>query len=338
MTVGMSPHCPFCREPGRLALADCRDAKHRVAGSWQFYECVSCGSRWIHPRPARDQIPTFYPSSYTFIRQEPSDLLAGRSDFRTQVKRGLLHTHYGYPQPLGARSFIERLAVGVAGWFRTRVRQAGLEVRFAPLKPSGKLLDIGSGSGSYLLTMKNLGWDVEGVEPDNEAAEVSRKCGLNVRHGMLEETTLPSRFYDVVTMYHVFEHLFDLDLAAAKLWEITRPGGLVVSISPNPRSASALYFGRMWSALEPPRHLFLPTVEGYKRLLGARGFKVSCFSLSRLRRWIVPESVCVRRTGNVEGQKRDIWTIGHRSVVTLLALALRDSGEEVVCIARKPIE
>jgi SAM-dependent methyltransferase len=206
------------------------------------------------------------------------------------------------------------------------------------MKSQGRLLDIGSGSGSYLQTMKNLGWEVEGVEPDEQAVEFSRKCGLNVRHGTLEELALPNRYYDVITMSHVFEHLFDLEAARTRLWELLKPGGLVVSISPNPRSACALHFGAMWSHLDPPRHLHLPTVEGYNRLLTARGFVVSCFSSSRLRRWIVPESVRVQRTGNVDGPTPAFATSAHRLLVALRALGMRHPGEEVVCMARRPVE
>jgi SAM-dependent methyltransferase len=254
------------------------------------------------------------------------------------VKRGLLHTHYGYASPPGERSLIERLAIGAAGMLQRQVIQAGFAVRFVPMKLSGRLLDIGSGSGSYLQTMKSLGWDAEGVEPDDKAAELSCKSGLTVRHGTIEESVLPDGYYDVVTMSHVFEHVFDLDAAATRLWQILKPGGLVVSISPNPRSASALHFGAMWSHLDPPRHLQLPTVEGYKRFLTERGFAVSCSSSSRLRRWIVPESVRVRLTGDVDGPAPVFATIISRLLVALRASVMRHAGEEVVCIARKPVK
>ena len=99
--------------------------------------------------------------------------------------------------------------------------RSGAIVRYVKNYPDGHLLDVGCGNGGFLLTMRDLGWNVEGLEPDFNAVQSARSLGLEVSHGLARSSELPSKTWDAITMNHVIEHLVDplsaMQLLATKL-------------------------------------------------------------------------------------------------------------------------
>jgi hypothetical protein len=114
-----------------------------------------------------------------------------------------------------------------------------------------------------------------------------------------------------------------------------KPGGILVSISPNPRGILRRWFGNKWYALDPPRHLFIPSAKAYRRALEPLGFEVRTWTSMRLFHWLFKESVSIVR-------ERKVGTINDSLPLKLLTTTLAGLfscwpglGEEVICYARK---
>jgi len=133
---------------------------------------------------------------------------------------------------------------------------SGIKYLINPTK--GRLLDIGCGDGSFLALMRDLGWKVVGLEPDPVAAKGARERFLiPVVEDTLEDARLPHRSFDVITLNHVIEHVYDPVSFLKECRRVIKPGGRVVITTPNFSSLGHTIFKRFWRALDAPRHLYL---------------------------------------------------------------------------------
>jgi 2-polyprenyl-3-methyl-5-hydroxy-6-metoxy-1,4-benzoquinol methylase len=115
------------------------------------------------------------------------------------------------------------------------------------------LLDIGAGTGDFLLAARNKGWSVQGVEPNQDARLRSRKKRMELFQDM---ESLPKREFQVITLWHVLEHLPDLENQIGKLrWHLEDGGTLIVAV-PNFKSYDAQHYQEFWAAYDVPRHLW----------------------------------------------------------------------------------
>ena len=117
----------------------------------------------------------------------------------------------------------------------------------------GKLLDIGAGTGDFLVLSKKYQWDVMGVEPDGNAGSLSALKGVELVKSIDE---LEGQLFDVVTLWHVLEHLPNLDNTLLKIEALVRPGGNLIIAVPNYKSFDATYYKEYWAAYDAPRHLW----------------------------------------------------------------------------------
>ena len=128
-------------------------------------------------------------------------------------------------------------------------------------RPPGRFLDVGCGTGEVLAAAGRAGWDAVGVELVETSVEHCRANGLDVRHGRLEETDLPTSSFDVVAAFHVLEHLTDEPEFLRLLIRYVRPGGHVVVEVPNWDSSFRTGHGERWPHLRPLEHLAHHTPE-----------------------------------------------------------------------------
>lgn len=202
--------------------------------------CPQCSLVYLNPRPAKDRIGYYYPATYQ------SDML------RLLAK--------------GKTSRAARLGFEMVRRRRTPV-----------LKDGGRVLDVGCSNGAYLNALREQGWEVEGIELDSEAAEYARSSrGLTVHQGDAESVLarIPGEQFDVVTMWHLLEHLFDPAAALANVHRILKPGGILMLEVPNFQCPLARVFGRYWFPLDIPRHLFHFTPSTLKSVLSRAGLEV----------------------------------------------------------------
>jgi 2-polyprenyl-3-methyl-5-hydroxy-6-metoxy-1,4-benzoquinol methylase len=123
-------------------------------------------------------------------------------------------------------------------------------------RPPGRFLDVGCGSGEVLVVARERGWTVQGAEPVAESARIAHdERGLDVKAAILEESGLPERSYDVVSAFHVLEHMRDGQGFLRTIARWARPGGHVVIEVPNWASVHRRAWGRSWPGLRPLEHL-----------------------------------------------------------------------------------
>ena len=117
----------------------------------------------------------------------------------------------------------------------------------------GKLLDIGAGTGDFLLTAKNDGWETIGVEPSDRAKNIAKEKGIS----FVEETSaLESNSLDVITMWHVLEHVPNLEVQIQELKRLLKPTGTLIIAVPNYKSFDAGHYETFWAAYDVPIHFW----------------------------------------------------------------------------------
>ncbi len=117
----------------------------------------------------------------------------------------------------------------------------------------GKLLDIGSGTGEFLNVAKEDGWEIIGVEPSSKAKAIAIKKGVS----FIDNTNLlEDQSFDVITMWHVLEHVPNIENQIKELKRLLKPNGTILIAVPNFNSFDAKYYGVFWAAYDVPRHLW----------------------------------------------------------------------------------
>jgi 2-polyprenyl-3-methyl-5-hydroxy-6-metoxy-1,4-benzoquinol methylase len=120
------------------------------------------------------------------------------------------------------------------------------------------LLDVGCGTGDFLLTCATNNWNVVGVEPNSKAKELAReKLNINNNTKIFSDLTevLDVQF-DVITLWHVLEHIPNIEEYISKLKKLMKPNGILVVAVPNYKSYDANYYKQFWAAFDVPRHLW----------------------------------------------------------------------------------
>jgi GT2 family glycosyltransferase/SAM-dependent methyltransferase len=139
----------------------------------------------------------------------------------------------------------------------------------------GRLLDVGCGTGEFLREMRRAGWTVEGVESDERAARHARgRHGLEVMCGDIHAVGRPNGSFDVVTLWHVLEHVANPRRVLAFIRGVLRPRGLAVIAVPNVESIDAAVYGSDWNAYDAPRHLHHFSFEVLDRVCRDAGLEL----------------------------------------------------------------
>lgn len=117
----------------------------------------------------------------------------------------------------------------------------------------GNLLDIGAGTGDFLLTAKQNGWETIGVEPSEKAKGIAIGKGIKFSDSTQD---LESHSFDVITMWHVLEHVPNLEIQIKELKRLVKPNGTIIIAVPNFKSYDAKYYGKFWAAFDVPIHFW----------------------------------------------------------------------------------
>ncbi|MEP6715441.1 MAG: methyltransferase domain-containing protein [Terriglobia bacterium] len=124
-------------------------------------------------------------------------------------------------------------------------------------KSAGAILDLGCSSGGFLATLRGPSWTLFGIEISAKVAgQASANCGAQVFVGDILAAPFPAGSFDVITCFHVFEHLYQPSEVLARVAQWLKPGGIFYTMMPNIDSAGARIFRNYWYALELPRHLY----------------------------------------------------------------------------------
>jgi 2-polyprenyl-3-methyl-5-hydroxy-6-metoxy-1,4-benzoquinol methylase len=117
----------------------------------------------------------------------------------------------------------------------------------------GRILDIGAGTGDFLSVAKTNGWETVGVEPSEKAKTIAKKKGVS----FVENTNeLENCSFDVISMWHVLEHVPNLDNQIKELKRLLKPNGTLIIAVPNFKSFDAKHYGKFWAAYDVPIHFW----------------------------------------------------------------------------------
>ncbi len=265
--------CPVCGSTTRSLLH--RDLTDRVffcaPGKWQQYLCAGCGCAYLDPRPTVQAIHLAYRTYYThhFVadggRRASSSVAYGLGRLLSNGYRNWrFGTHFSPSWALG---------VPLLALLRNKRRAIDRSLRHLPrLPPGAHVLDLGFGSGDFLLRVKG-GWSVSGADPDPAVVAMARANGLiDVREGGLEAFAEREEYYDAITLSHVIEHVHEPRAVLRMAYRLLKRGGVLWIDTPNLNGPGHKRFGRHWRGLEPPRHLVLFHRQALIDCTAATGF------------------------------------------------------------------
>ncbi|MCB7129009.1 MAG: class I SAM-dependent methyltransferase [Candidatus Brocadiales bacterium] len=341
------PDCYVCGLPGQPLYSDLQDRHFGAPGKWNLKKCPDpdCGLIWLDPMPTEEDIGRAYEHYYThnvdtgdqFLQSSSFSIrlyLIKKSPLRPLLlflRQGYFASTFGYAPgtPLWQRLVSYGLYL-----FPREVRRLAQQLRYAHFVPGGKLLDVGCGDGTFLAQMRDLGWEVEGVEVDPLAVEQVRKLNLPVHCGSLEQRSFENNRFDVVSMNHVIEHIYNPLEVLKECYRILKPGGMLIAITPNTRSATHRKFKESCFHLDPPRHIHLFTSPALKNLASKAGFVVQMRTSAVGASWVYIESELFAR--NHQSLKTcpqlflSFKTLIFDLYESCLILRGKDSGEEII--------
>jgi SAM-dependent methyltransferase len=332
------PRCLLCQAPGRTLYAGLPDRSFSAPGRWGFLQCPEpdCGLVWLNPQPIPEDLGAAYAGYYTHAQPAPGSTLLRR--VLDRVQRAYLARRFGYGTVRGMDRFwawLARLHPGGADEL-----DAAAMYLPAPKGPA-RLLDVGCGSGVHLARMQQLGWSVEGVEVDAEAAVAARSRGVPVRLGPLEQQGYPEASFDAIFSAHVLEHVHEPIGLLRECARILKPAGTLVVLTPNVESRGHARFGAAWLNLDPPRHLFLFSPKTLQRVAERAGLEVLTLRSTARTAWVYGAlSRAIERTGR--GEMSELSRPHALLYGLLYQLRLRRclrchpmAGDELLLIARR---
>jgi 2-polyprenyl-3-methyl-5-hydroxy-6-metoxy-1,4-benzoquinol methylase len=138
----------------------------------------------------------------------------------------------------------------------------------------GNVLDIGCGTGAFLNAMKGKGWQVKGMEPDEDARKLAKQLyGLSIDEPM-SINELNDQSFDAITLWHVLEHVHQLHDYVEQLKRLLKPGGKLFIAVPNYQSKDAAAYRLYWAAYDVPRHLYHFSPKAVNVLMQQHGLRI----------------------------------------------------------------
>jgi SAM-dependent methyltransferase len=264
ITCRSAPTCALCSAPGTVLYSGQRDPLFGSPGIWSSRRCSNpaCGVIWLDPMPEPDSISALYTTYHTHQPNEDTE--------------GPLAPIPYTPPP---NSVVKKIIGAVMPWWRHYV-QTGLSY-FAGATP-GLMLDVGCGAGAFMREAIGAGWNVVGIDFDEQAVAVARRVqGAEVHVMDVFDSSLDDRKFNGIMLDNVIEHLPDTGRVMARCAALLAPGGRLVMITPNADALCHDLFREDWRGLETPRHLCIFSGPALQRAARENGFPTAHAFCSR---------------------------------------------------------
>ncbi len=265
--------CPICKSTQRETLYDdLIDTYLGVApNKWHLYRCSNCETAYLDPRPTRETISAIYAHDYYTHSITPIPQKGLKAVFLA-LRNGWLNRRIGYrffpAWSMGYYLFNLFPKAFLTHWIHhARCLTPPISNSNPPV-----WLDVGCGNGEFLSRIQTAGWLVEGIEPDQQAAQIAKQHGLKIYNKTLETMQLISNYYDVISLNHVIEHLHDPIAALQMCFDALKPNGRLWLSTPNLKSLGHHLYQRYWLSFETPRHLILFHQKSLEMSLEKIGF------------------------------------------------------------------
>jgi 2-polyprenyl-3-methyl-5-hydroxy-6-metoxy-1,4-benzoquinol methylase len=232
MSLETLKNCPVCSHTSFNDYLNVQDytVSHR---EFTIQQCNTCNLLFTNPRPDASKIGQYYESKEYISHHDEATTVMSKT--YTLV-----------------RDYTIGQKVKLINSFRSSTRT---------------LLDIGCGTGNFVHACKKDGWQITATEPDLEARKVAENRVGETLFDSIFQHSLEGKTFDVITMWHVLEHVHQLNDTIAWLANHLNPGGKIIIAVPNPQSDDALKYGKYWAAYDVPRHLYHFTKDVMKVLL-----------------------------------------------------------------------
>lgn len=138
-----------------------------------------------------------------------------------------------------------------------------------------RLLDVGCGTGDFLQKAQQNKWIVFGIEPNENARAIANKKNNNSVFDVEHLLKLNPKGFDVITLWHVLEHLPKLEQHISILKSLLKPNGTLIIAAPNYKSYDAKYYKGFWAAYDTPRHLWHFSQTAISKLVSKEKMKVA---------------------------------------------------------------
>jgi 2-polyprenyl-3-methyl-5-hydroxy-6-metoxy-1,4-benzoquinol methylase len=207
--------------------------------SFNIMICENCNFQFTNPRPDQNEIGKYYQSDDYISHSDKAN------------------------SPI---NFIYKLARKYALASKRKLINTIAKQR------KGRILDYGCGTGYFLETMKDDGWKTYGIEPNEKAREIAKgKAKINKS---IDELNIKNKKFDIITLWHVLEHIHDINNTIKILKTILKEKGKIIVAVPNIESYEHTIFKEDWAAYDVPRHLYHFSQETMKTLMLKHGLKV----------------------------------------------------------------
>lgn len=229
--------CPSCNHPQFDNYLICQD--YTVTNeSFALVKCTKCELVFTNPRPKDDELGKYY-----------------------QSEEYISHTDKG-------NSLINVLYKLVRSYTLSQKRKL-----INSYNSNGTVLDYGCGTGNFLKALQKKGRLVYGIEPDAKARKIVSDKLTSKIHSSIQEIQGDTKF-DVVTAWHVIEHVSNLKETLKDIRKKINKGGYFIVAVPNLKSFDSTYYGEHWAAYDVPRHLYHFSQSSFKNLAEKTKFKL----------------------------------------------------------------
>jgi len=229
--------CPLCKHEDQENFLITKD--YTVSGEdFVIVRCTNCDFHFTNPRPSSDSLDKYYESEDYISHQDKGNSLINRV--------------YKF-----ARMFTLNSKLKLVSKYCT----------------SGELLDIGCGTGHFLEVCNKAGYSTFGVEPNDQARDFSKSKNIGNIYSDISEISSNEQTFDIITLWHVLEHIPDLENFTNRLKSLLSKNGILFIAVPNLESYDAKYYQQHWAAYDVPRHLYHFSQITMRNYLNINGFK-----------------------------------------------------------------
>jgi 2-polyprenyl-3-methyl-5-hydroxy-6-metoxy-1,4-benzoquinol methylase len=232
--------CPVCKSPSFTSFLTCKD--YTVSNeTFTIVNCNTCGFKFTNPRPDDSVLGNYYKSE---------DYIS-----HSNTSKGIISKLYK-----AVRNYTLKKKLALVNKHVSR----------------GTILDYGCGTGMFLKVCQDNAWKAFGMEPDEGARKIASEQGLTVfsDKGRMQ-TYITNQTFDAITLWHVLEHVTDLEETLNFFKTKLNPNGVLIIAVPNYTSFDSQVYKEHWAAYDVPRHLYHFNIESIQKLITPYGFKLT---------------------------------------------------------------
>lgn len=231
-------NCPLCESPDIVLYLKCRD--HTVTREeFEIFTCRQCTFKFTNPQPSSEELNKYY-NSEEYISH-------------SDTEKGIIARVYKKVRHVTMRSKIRLL-----NRYSTK----------------GKLLDFGAGTGFFVKSAVENNWNAIGIEPEEKARKIAKENnGVNIYEPAYMDKQEKESF-QVITLWHVLEHITNLHEIVDKFHALLIPGGWLFIAVPNHLSWDSKTYNKFWAAWDVPRHLWHFNPIAIRLLLAKHHFNI----------------------------------------------------------------